>query len=100
KDYIFGQDYGWFGIDSKLYEPVVSEQGRMLMIAWDIKGYTVTQKVSISIDPNNSRAGNIGISYDVKNNNAKAGNVGIRLLLDNALGAQLDAPHVLADPTQ
>jgi len=100
KDYIFGQDYGWFGIDSKLYEPVVSEQGRLLTIAWDIKGYTVTQKVSISVDPNNSRAGNIGISYDVKNNNAKAGTVGIRLLLDNALGAQLDAPHVLVDPTQ
>src|SRR5689334_2445205 len=24
KDYIFGQEYGWFGIDTKLHEPVVS----------------------------------------------------------------------------
>lgn len=100
KDYIFGQDYSWFGIDTKLHEPVVSEQNRLLTIAWDIKGYTITQKVSISIDPNNSRAGNIGISYDVKNNNASAGTVGIRLLLDNALGTALDAPHVLVDPAQ
>ena len=100
KDYIFGQEYGWFGIDTKLHEPVVSEQNRLLTIDWDIKGYTITQKVSISIDPNNSRAGNIGISYDVKNNNAKAGTVGIRLLLDNALGSQIDSPYVLVDPTQ
>jgi hypothetical protein len=100
KDYIFGQEYGWFGIDTKLHEPVVSEQNRLLTVAWDIKGYTITQKVSISIDPNNSRAGNIGISYDVQNNNTKAGTVGIRLLLDNALGSQIDSPHVLVDPTQ
>jgi len=100
KDYIFGQQYGWFGIETKLHEPVVSEQNRLLTIAWDIKGYTITQKVSISIDPNNSMAGNIGISYDVKNNNAKAGTVGIRLLLDNALGSGIDSPHVLVDPSQ
>ncbi|MHA6480565.1 hypothetical protein ACX1C1_01305 [Paenibacillus sp. strain BS8-2] len=100
KDFIFGQEYGWFGIDTKLHEPVVSEQNRLLTIAWDIKGYTITQKVSISIDPNNPRAGNIGISYDVKNNNAKSGTVGIRLLLDNALGSDIDSPYVLVDPTQ
>ncbi|MEK4009089.1 dockerin type I domain-containing protein [Paenibacillus sp. FSL H3-0333] len=100
KDFIFGQEYGWFGIDTKLHEPVVSEQNRLLTIAWDIKGYTITQKVSISIDPNNSRTGNIGISYDVKNNNATAGTVGIRLLLDNALGSEIDAPYVLVNPSQ
>jgi hypothetical protein len=100
KDFIFGQEYGWFGIDTKLHEPVVSEQNRLLTIAWDIKGYTITQKVSISIDPSNPRAGNIGISYDVKNNNAAAGKVGIRLLLDNALGSEIDSPYVLVDPTQ
>ncbi|MCR8657273.1 dockerin type I domain-containing protein [Paenibacillus endoradicis] len=100
KDYIFGQEYGWFGIDTKLHEPVVSEQNRLLTVAWDIKGYTITQKVSISIDPNNPLVGNIGISYDVKNNNTKAGTVGIRLLLDNALGSEIDAPHVLVNRTQ
>ncbi|AIQ50941.1 dockerin type I repeat-containing protein [Paenibacillus sp. FSL R7-0331] len=100
KDYVFGQEYGWFGIDTKLHEPVVSEQNRLLTIAWDIKGYTITQKVSISIDPNNLRTGNIGISYDVKNKNATAGTVGIRLLLDNALGSEIDSPYVLVDPTQ
>ncbi|MCG7377490.1 dockerin type I domain-containing protein [Paenibacillus sp. ACRSA] len=100
KDYIFGQEYGWFGIDTKLHEPVVSEQNRLLTIAWDIKGYTITQKVSISTDPNNSRVGNVGISYDVVNNNSKAGTVGIRLLLDNALGSNIDAPHVLVNPKQ
>ncbi|MGI2296816.1 dockerin type I domain-containing protein [Paenibacillus sp. GXUN7292] len=100
KDYIFGQEYGWFGIDTKLHEPVLSDQNRLMTIAWDIKGYTITQKVSISTDPSNSLVGNIGISYDVVNNNSKVGTVGIRLLLDNALGSEIDAPHVLVNRSQ
>ena len=45
KDYIFGQDYGWFGIDSKLYEPVVDYVNRTVITKWVIKGVEVTQKL-------------------------------------------------------
>jgi hypothetical protein len=95
KDYIFGQDYGWFGIDSKLHEPIVSNEGRLLTVVWEIKDYIVTQNVAISIDENNPLCGNVGISYTVKNNSNKDCNVGIRLLLDNALDSNIDAPYVM-----
>lgn len=97
KDYVFGQDYGWFGIDSELHTPVISDEGRLMTVDWDIKGYTVTQKVAISLDDNNNLCGNVGISYTVQNNNRKSGEVGIRLLLDNALDTDVDAPYVMVN---
>lgn len=97
KDYIFGQEYGWFGINTTLHQPVVSEEGRLITVAWDIKGYTVTQKVALSLDENNPLCGNVGISYTVTNNSGKTGKVGIRLLLDNALDANIDAPYVMVN---
>jgi len=97
KDYIFGQDYGWFGILSNLSTPIISDEGRLITVTWTIKGYEITQRVAISIDENNKLAGNVGISYEVKNNNAQAGKVGIRVMLDNALDDQVDAPYVVAD---
>jgi hypothetical protein len=95
KDYIFGQDYGWFGINSKLHEPIVSNEGRLLTIRWDINNYTVIQNVAISLDENNPLCGNVGISFTVTNNSKKDGEVGIRLLLDNALSTNIDAPYVM-----
>ena len=95
KDYIFGQDYGWFGIDSKLYEPVVDYVNRTVITKWVIKGVEVTQKVAISGDRNNDLCGNAGISYEIKNTNKEAKKVGIRTLLDTALG-NLDAPYMIS----
>lgn len=42
KDYVFGQDYGFFGLDSKLGTIEVKENGRLIEIPWTIKGITVT----------------------------------------------------------
>lgn len=97
KDYIFGQQYGWFGINTTLHEPIISEEGRLITVAWDIKGYTVIQKVALSLDENNPLCGNVGISYTVTNHSGNTGNVGIRLLLDNALDANIDAPYVMVN---
>ncbi|MEG2454734.1 MAG: hypothetical protein RSC08_00660, partial [Oscillospiraceae bacterium] len=96
KDYIFGQDYGWFGIESKLYTPVISNEGRLITVRWDIKGYSVVQEVALSIDPNNDLCGNVGISYKITNNSNAVGQVGVRVLLDNALDSKADAPYVMA----
>lgn len=97
KDYIFGQSYGMFGISSKLHEPVVSEEGRLLTVQWDIKGYSVIQKIALSIDEKSDITGNVGISYQIINNNNSSGNVGIRLLLDTALDNNIDSPYVITD---
>lgn len=51
KDYIFGQNYGWLGLSSMLHEPVVSEEGRLLTVQWDINSYSVIQKIALSVDP-------------------------------------------------
>lgn len=99
KDYIFGQDYSWFGINSRLSTPVVSNEGRLITVTWSIKGCEITQKVALSMDENNDRAGNVGISYTVKNNTAAEVSAGVRLLLDNALDSTVDAPYVMAGVT-
>ena len=67
KDYIFGQDYGFFGMSSHLDTPVVSEEGRLITIPWTIKGVTVTLKIALGTDENNDITGNAGISFEVTN---------------------------------
>ncbi len=95
KDYIFGQDYGWFGIDSEIYEPVADRANGTIITKWVIKGVEVTQKVAISRDKNNDLCGNAGIAYEIKNTNSGVKTVGVRTLLDTALG-DLDSPYMIA----
>ncbi len=97
KDYVFGQDYGFFGMASELKTPVVSEEGRLITIEWTIHGITVIKKVALGTDMNSDITGNTGISYEVKNNSGESHNVGIRLLLDTALSNSIDAPYVVVD---
>ncbi|MBO4897711.1 MAG: hypothetical protein J5590_05380 [Clostridia bacterium] len=96
-DYIFGREYGLFGMSSSLSTPRISNAGRLIETTWTIKGYEVTQKVALSLDEDNNLTGNLGISYEVKNTNGSAGNVGIRILYDAALGNDVDAPYVTPD---
>ncbi len=86
KDYIFGQDYGFFNISSQLGTPAVTEDGRLMTIPWTIKGVTVTLKVALSTDENQDITGNCGFSAEVTNNSGEAKNVSLRLMLDTAFG--------------
>ncbi len=102
KDYIFGQDYRYYklglpGNVSNLKEPVISEEGRLITIEWTIKDITVIKKIAVSLDEDNDKTGNVGISFEVKNNSGEPHDIGIRLLLDTALGNAIDAPYVVAD---
>jgi len=97
KDYVFGQDYGFFGMASELKTPVVSEEGRLITIEWTIHDITIIKRVALGTDVNSDITGNTGISYEVKNNSGEAHDVGIRLLLDTALGNSIDAPYVVVD---
>ncbi len=97
KDYIFGQDYGFFGIDSKLGTPAVSAEGRLLTIPWTIKGITVTLKAALGQDADSDITGNVGLSFEVKNESGRDENVSVRLLLDTALGNEIDAPYFVVD---
>ena len=96
-DYVFGQDYGFFGLSSKLGTPVVSEEGRLLTIPWTIKGVTVTLKAALSTDEGSDITGNVGFSFDVKNESGRDEDISVRLLLDTSLGNDIDAPYFVVD---
>lgn len=97
KDYVFGQDYGFFGSASKLDAPEISSGGRLMTTKWTINNIEIIQKVALGQDANTDTIGNTGISYEVVNNSGKEETVGIRLMLDTALGNDIDAPYVAVD---
>ena len=98
RDYVFGQDYGWLGVNTApLTVPRIENNGQTMITEWSVDGYTIIQKVGITQDENNDRTGNVGFSFEVVNHNAKAGTVGIRVLMDAALSNDADAPYLLAD---
>lgn len=97
KDYIFGRDYGLFGLRTSLSTPVISNEGRLLELTWTLDDYAVTQRVALSADEDNALTGNVGVSYAVTNRSGKAADVGVRILFDASLGNDVDAPYVTAD---
>lgn len=99
KDYIFGQDYGFFGISSSMGAVEKTAEGttQVITVPWTIKGVTVTLKVALAMDANTDITGNAGISAEVTNNSGAAKDVSLRLLLDTALGSEIDAPYLVAD---
>ncbi len=96
-DYIFGQNYAFFGIDSSLGTVKVSNEQRLIEIPWTIKGITVTLTAALDNDTQSKTTGNVGLSFKVENNSGKDENVSIRLLLDTALGNRIDAPYFVLD---
>ncbi len=97
KDYVFGQDYGFFGLASSFGTIEVKEDGRLIEIPWTISGITVTLLAALDNNTENDTAGNVGLSFKVKNNGSADKNVSIRLLLDTALGNRIDAPYFVID---
>ena len=97
KDYVFGQDYGFFGLASELGTIEVKENGRLIEIPWTIKGITVTLSAALDNNTESDTTGNVGFSFKVQNNSANAENVSVRLLLDTALGSRIDAPYFVID---
>ena len=90
-DYIFGQEYGIFGIDTKMEEPKVDVVNNIISRTWTIHSISITEKAQLSRTDNTSTTGSVRLSYEVVNNAGKAHTVGIRVMLDNALGT-IDAP--------
>jgi len=95
-DYIFGQDYGIFGINAKPGETTVDAVNNSVSTVWTIDGIKVTQTAFLSRTDNTMRTGNVSLSYKVENTTGKSHNVGIRVMLDNSLG-DVDAPVTMAE---
>ena len=101
KDYIFGQDYNWLGINSSpMKVPVITNTGtgQLISTSWSIKGYTITMQAALAKDAGDSDLrSNVGFAFTVENKNKQAGSVGIRVLLDTALDADTDNPYLITD---
>lgn len=91
-DYIFGQDYGIFGLATKISDTTVDAVNNTLSVTWELGDISVTQKAYLSRTDNTSTTGNVRLEYQIVNNSTtNTHNVGIRVMLDNALG-EIDAP--------
>ena len=97
KDYIFGQNYSFFGIESSFGTVKVGAQNRLIEIPWTIKGVTVTLTAALDHNNDSNTTGNVGLSFKVENNSGKNEDVSVRLLLDTALGNRIDAPYFVID---
>ena len=85
EDYVFGRDYGFFGLDSSDVE--VSKEGNTLKAQWSVKDLTMVQTLSLR-DQNSAQHGMVSISYQVSTDRDDVENVKLRLMLDTALGNQ------------
>ena len=85
EDYVFGRDYGFFGLDSSDVE--VSKEGNTLKAQWGVKDLTMVQTLSL-LDQNSAQHGMVSISYQVSTDRDDVENVKLRLMLDTALGYQ------------
>lgn len=100
KDYIFGQDYSFFGINSSLGTVEIKEEGRLMEIPWTIGDITVVLSAALDNNTESNTTGNVGLSFNIINNGKSDENVSVRLLLDTALGSEIDAPYFVVDKEQ
>ncbi len=96
KDYIFGKSYDFLGLEihTKLNTPVISDGGQLITTSYELYDYVITQRVALSVDITETQTGTVGISYEVENKSDKEETVSIRVLLDTALGNDVDAPYL------
>lgn len=85
EDYIFGNNYGFLGMDSGfIQQPLTS--GMLNQTVWHLKGVEITQTFTIVNDPENPNLGNVKITYEAKNTTNSPVSIGSRILLDTMLG--------------
>lgn len=99
EDYIFGNDYGFMGLDSN-FTNSPSTDGLLTESTWRIKGLEITQTLKLYEDIKNPYVGNVKISYKIKNITDEKIDIGTRILLDTMLGANDASPITMAGNNQ
>ncbi len=85
EDFIYGNDYGFLGMDSSFVQPPVTA-GLINQSIWEKDGIRITQTFTLVDDPNNENIGNVKITYDVENTTDSDNSIGSRILLDTKTG--------------
>lgn len=99
KDYIFGEGYGFLGMDSG-FAIRPSTQGLSNQSVWRVNGLDIIQTITLVDDVKNPNIGNVKIAYEVTNTTDQAVQVGSRILLDTMLGAHDASPIALSGNSQ
>ncbi len=99
EDYIFGNDYGFLGMDS-YFSKEPRSQGLMNQSVWHVEGLDIVQTLELVTDRDNPNIGNVKISYVVENTSNESVQVGSRILLDTMLGAEDASPISLSGSSQ
>lgn len=86
KDYIFGRDYGFLGMNSS--DVVVTKRGNSVLSEWSVDGLVFTQTLTL-LNQDAPQHGMVYITYSVDSIDDRAvDKVEARILLDTALGYQ------------
>jgi len=94
-DYIFGNDYGFLGMQGGMSKLPYS-QGGVTDTVWRLGDIEVTQRLTLIADStNNPDVGNVKVTYTVKNNGKTIKKVGSRILFDTMLGTNDGSPLII-----
>lgn len=94
KDYIFGNDYGFLGIQGGMSKSPAT-QGGVNTTVWRLGDIEVRQQLTLVADSTNPDVGNVKVTYTLVNNGKTARSVGSRILFDTMLGANDGSPLII-----
>ena len=94
QDYIFGNDYGFLGIQGGVVK-APSTQGGINTTVWKLGDLEVTQELTLIADNNNPDVGNVKVAYTVVNNGKTQKSLGSRILFDTMLGTNDGSPLII-----
>lgn len=94
KDYIFGNDYGFLGIQGGILKSPMSREGVNTTV-WRLGDIEVSQQLTLVADSTNPDVGNVKVTYTLVNNGSSAKSIGSRILFDTMLGTNDGSPLII-----
>lgn len=94
QDYIFGNDYGFFGIQGGMVKAPSTQSGTNAAV-WKLGDLEVTQQLTLIEDDSNPDVGNVKVAYTVVNNGKTQKSIGSRILFDTMLGTNDGSPLII-----
>lgn len=88
KDYIYGNSYGFMGINSRFIEaPRAGSTSSSYYITsvWEVEKVAIRQTIELSTNAANGEAGYTVIRYEYTNNSGEDLEIGVRIMLDTQI---------------
>jgi len=94
EDYIFGNDYGFLGIQGGMGKSPAT-QGGVNISVWKLGDVEIRQQLTLIADSSNPDVGNVKVTYTVVNNGKMGKSIGSRILFDTMLGTNDGSPLII-----